>query len=376
MALIVVLSVFNGFEHLVISLLNTFDADIEITAREGKTFNPAELPEAKIRALPGVVSFSQIVEENALARYGERQHIVTIKGVDQEYTRNSPLESMIIDGRLLLQEGDINYAVPGAGVAWFLELNIRDRMRPMEIYVPRRGSVSVINPLEAFNRENVRPSGIFSVQQEFDTRYVLIPIRMARALMEYDHEVTSLEIRVDPKSDMEGIEDEIAAMVGDGFDVKNRIEQQETIYRIMQSERWVIFFILTFIVIIAAFNMIGSVSMLVIDKRKDMAVLWSMGASLSTIRRIFMNQGLLMTFTGVIIGLVLGTILCLAQQHFGLVRLQGVQGSFVVSAYPVKMVFTDFLLVFATVGLIGLIASWLPTRRLREGENRRHYLTR
>lgn len=376
MALIVVLSVFNGFEHLVISLMNTFDPDLEIRVKEGKTFNPSDLPIGEIRQLPGVASFSEVVEENALLRYRERQHIVTIKGVDQEYIDASPLDSMIIDGVLLLKEGDVNYAVVGAGVAWYLDLNIHDLLTPLEVYIPRRQNMSVSNPLEAFNREMLIPSGVFSVQQEFDTRYAILPLGLVRRLLDYDTEVTSLEIRLTKDADAKRLEKNIAGILGDSYDVKNRIEQQETLYRIMRSERWAIFFILTFIIIIAAFNMVGSVSMLVIDKRKDMAVLWSMGANLSNIRRVYLFQGALLTFGGALIGLILGALLCWLQQKFGLIGLQGVDGSFVVNAYPVKLVFTDFLLVLATVGCIGLLSSWLPTRRLKESDNQRFYLMR
>ena len=376
MALIVVLSVFNGFEKLVISLMNTFDPDLEITLVQGKTFNPQDLPQEQIRRVPGVISFAEVVQENALMRYSERQHIVTLKGVDKEYIRSSPLDSMMLDGEFILEDGEVNRVVVGAGVAWFLEMNIHDRMTPAEVFLPRRTNVSAANPLEAFNRELVFPSGVFSVQQEFDTRYALVPIRLMRSLLDYTTEVTSVEIRLDPASDEEDAREMIRALAGDRFRVRDRIEQQETLYRIMRTERWAIFFILTFIVIIAAFNMIGSVSMLVIDKRKDMAVLWSMGAGRRHIRQIFMLQGMLLTFTGAVAGLLLGAVICWLQQSFGLVRLGDSEGSFVVNAYPVQMVFSDFLLVLATVGCIGMVASWLPTIRLKEGENRRFYLSR
>ncbi|MBE0641555.1 MAG: ABC transporter permease, partial [Bacteroidales bacterium] len=201
MALIVVLSVFNGFEHLVIGLMNTFDADLEITAEKGKTFDPALLPGADIRKEPGVLSFAEVVEENALMRYRNHQHIVTLKGVDEEYVRTSPLDSMLLDGEFVLNDGTTDYMVVGAGVAWFLEMNIQDRMSPAEIFVPRRGKVSTVNPLDAFNRELVFPSGVFSVQQEFDTRYALVPLQLIRRLLEYDNEVSSIEIRLSKDAD-------------------------------------------------------------------------------------------------------------------------------------------------------------------------------
>lgn len=375
MALIVVLSVFNGFEHLVKSLLNTFDPDIRIVAREGKVFDPGLMPLEEMRALPGILSFAEVVEENALMRYGSRQHIVTMKGVDAAWMQHSPLDSMLIDGDFLLEEGDLNYTLVGAGVAWYLDLNIRDFLTPVEIYVPRRGQGALISPMEAFKREVVLPAGVFSVQQDFDVRYALLPLRLVRQLLDYGPEVSALEIRLRDEKLLKKTQARLSELAGADFAVQNRMQQQETIYRIMQSERWAIFFILTFIILIAAFNMIGSVSMLVIDKRKDLAVLWSMGADLRLIRRIFLNQGILLSLGGALLGLLLGGLLCWLQQEFGLVSLQGQEGSFVVNAYPVKMRALDFLVVLGTVGFIGLIASWLPTLRLRESSNRRHYLT-
>jgi ABC-type lipoprotein release transport system permease subunit len=376
MALIVVLSVFNGFEHLVIGLMNTFDADLEITAVKGKTFDPAILPGEEIRTQPGVLSYAGVLEENALMRYRGHQHIVTLKGVDEEYVRSSPLDSLLLDGEFVLNDGQVDRIVVGAGVAWFLEMNIHDRMSPAEIFLPRRGAVSTLNPLDAFNRELVFPSGVFSVQQEFDTRYAIVPLGMMRRLLEYHNEVSCIEIRLSPEADPPRVKERVEALAGPAFRVKDRMEQQETLYRIMQTERWAIFFILSFIIIIAAFNMVGSVSMLVIDKRKDMAVLWSMGAGRKVVRGIFFNQGLLLTAAGAAGGLILGALLCWAQQQFGLIRLGASEGSFVVDAYPVRMVFSDFILVLFTVMAIGSVASWLPTLRLKEDENRRFYLSR
>jgi len=376
MALIVVLSVFNGFEHLVIGLMNTFDPDLEITPVQGKTFDPYTLPEDQMQRLPGVVSFARVIEENALMRYRGHQHIVTLKGVDESYVRSSPLDTLLLDGEFRLREGEVEQVVVGAGVAWFLEMNIRDRMSPAEIYIPRRGKGYSANPLDAFNRELVFPAGVFSVQQEFDTRYALVSLELMRRLLNYEREVTSIEVRLSEGTDEEEVKASMQALAGESFRVRDRMEQQETLYRIMRTERWAIFFILTFIVIIAAFNMVGSVSMLVIDKRKDLAVLWSLGANRALLRGIFLGQGVMLTLAGALAGLLAGAILCWLQQQFGLIRLGGTEGSFVVDAYPVKMAFRDFLVVLVTVGAIGLVASWLPTLRLKEGENRRFYLSR
>ncbi len=375
MALIVVLSVFNGFEQVVVSLLGTFNPDIEIRATQGKTFNLQHFPIGKVGSLSNLDAYASVIEENALVRYRDRQHIVTLKGVDDTYLEATPLDSMLVDGSLILRDGDVDYAIVGAGIAWYLELTPRDFLTPLEMYVPRRTGMSVVNPLEAFNREIAYPSGVFSIQQEFDTRYVLVPLRTMQRLLDYQDERTALEIRL-KGGNASRIAEELQASLGPDYLVRDRFQQQETLYRIMRSEKWAIFLILTFIILIAAFNMIGSVSMLVIDKRKDIAVLWSMGASLGMIQKIFLHQGILLTAAGTLLGLALGALVCWLQQHFGLIQLQGVDGSFVISAYPVMMQWQDFVYVLLTVMIIGLAASVLPARRIQPDDNRRHYLTR
>ncbi|NTW25167.1 MAG: ABC transporter permease, partial [Lentimicrobium sp.] len=206
--------------------------------------------------------------------------------------------------------------------------------------------------------------GVFSIQQDFDTKYVLVPISFARELFEYTSEITSVEIALAENADVESIQDLIKQNLGPQYLVKNRFQQQETLYRIMQSEKWAIFLILSFILLIATFNVIGSLSMLILDKKKDIAILHSLGADNRLIRKIFMTEGLLVSLSGALAGIVLGTIICLLQQYFGLIKINAEGGSFLISAYPVLMKWTDFLFVFITVSLIGLLAAWIPVRSI------------
>jgi len=271
---------------------------------------------------------------------------------------------MMVEGDFIIQAPGSRYAVVGYGVAYYLSISLRDYTTPISVYVPKRTRKTITSLDNAFNINQIFPSGIFSIQQDFDSEYVIVPIDFARELLEYDKEVTSVEIGIHPDSDIRSIQASITEMVGDKFYVKNRFQQQEMLYKIMKSEKWAIFLILTFILLIATFNVIGSLSMLIIDKKKDIAVLWSMGANNKLIKRIFLTEGLLISLSGAILGIALGALVCFLQQKFGLISLGGGSGSFVIDAYPVKMVFKDFLFVFITVFIIGYLASWFPVRQI------------
>jgi ABC-type lipoprotein release transport system permease subunit len=363
MALIIVMSVFNGFENVVVKLFNTFNPEIQITAATGKTFDITTLPVAKIKALPGVVYYTDVIEENALLKYKEKQFIATIKGVNPDYQKLSGIDTMMTQGEFEIQKDSNNYAVVGQGVAYNLGLELNDYLNPLEVYVPRRGSSSMTNMMEAFNSEVLFTSGIFSVQQDFDEKYVIIPIRFARKLLDYDKEVTSVELGLDASADKEIIQKQIEETVGDKFVVKNRFQQQELLYKIMKSEKWAIILILSFILLIATFNVIGTLTMLILDKKKDISILWSMGADRKLIRRIFFAEGMMITFLGAFLGLGLGALICWLQQKFGFVHMpEG--GSFVITSYPVHMQIKDFIYVFAIDMVIGVITSWYPVKQI------------
>lgn len=362
-ALIVVLSVFNGFESVVVTLFNTFNAEIQITPKEGKTFDVTTLQKEKIKKIPGVVYLTDVIEENALLKYKDKQFIATIKGVSPDYNKMTGLDTMVVDGKFILQYDSNNYALVGEGVAYNLGLQLNDYLNPLEIYVPRRESTSMVNPMESFNTEVLFPSGIVSVQQDFDIKYVILPIRFVRKLLNYNNEVTSVELGLKPGTNTDKIQKEIEKITGNKFNVKNRFQQQELLYKIMKSEKWAIILILSFILLVATFNIIGTLTMLILDKKKDIAVLWSMGADKALIRKIFFAEGMMITFFGAFLGLVIGILVCWLQQKFGFVTMPE-DGTFVITEYPVEMRSFDFLLVIAIDLVIGFITSWLPVHRI------------
>lgn len=363
MALVIVLSVFNGFDSVVKSLFSTFDPDIKISAVEGKTFVPGPGLTGQIRAIPGVVAVSEVLEENVLLLYGDKQHIATIKGVDEFYQDVTGLDSMIYDGSMKLQDKNRSYAVVGQGVAYNLRIGL-SFIDPMFVYtIDRTSRFNMAQPEESIRRDFLYPSGIFAIEQDFDSRYVIVPIRFARELLSYEKAVSYLEVKLDPEYPPENVQAGISSLMGEGYHVKNREQQNALFYRVMKSEKWAIFLILTFILIIASFNIIGSLSMLIIDKKKDIITLRNMGAGNRLIGRIFLVEGWLISITGSVLGLALGTLISWIQQRFGLIRLSG-SGSFVIDSYPVKIETVDLLLIWITVLLIGLIAARYPVRQI------------
>jgi lipoprotein-releasing system permease protein len=360
MALITVLSVFNGFDSIVKSLYNSFDPQIKISLAEGKTFDPGQYPFDRVRNLPEVEHYSEVLEENALLRYGDRQYIATVKGVDDEFHLVNGIDSMIVDGVYALWEKNRPMAVVGLGVAYHLAIGL-NFLNPINIYViKRQGNISM-NPEQAINRKFIFPSGMFSIEQEINAKYLLVPLSFARDLLQYNSEVSAIELKLKDGSDDSPALGQIREILGDRFLVRDRNEQNALFYRIMRSEKWAIFFILTFILIIASFNIIGSLTMLILDKKNDIDTLDSLGASVPLIKRIFLLEGWMISISGAIIGLILGSLISWLQARYGLIKLSG-SGSFIIDAYPVVYQFTDVIRVFFTVVGIGFLAAWLPVR--------------
>jgi lipoprotein-releasing system permease protein len=362
MALIVILSVFNGLDSLIKSLFSVFDPELEIRLVEGKTFSvEGDDRFDRVREHPGVLYFTEVMEENALVMYGDRQHIATLKGVADNYVEYSGLDQALVDGSLKLRdEYNNNFAVMGRRMANVLAVGL-NFVTPLEIYVPRRTASVTVNPEQAFNRRLLFPSGIFAVEQELDMSYILVPVNFVREILEYHDEVTSIELGISPGFRESVVQEEIRQILGDEFRVLNRYEQQEWLYKVMQSEKWAIFLILGFILMVASFNIIGSLTMLIIEKKKDIAVLRNLGAQESLIRRIFLFEGWMISIVGAVAGLVLGLVICLVQIRFGVVKLYG-SGDFIVDSYPVELQAGDFLWVFLTVMLIGFFAAVVPVR--------------
>lgn len=363
MALVIVLSVFNGFDEVVKSLFSTFDPDIKISAVEGKTFVPGEDQTDALKALPGVQAVSEVIEENVLLLYGEKQHIATIKGVDDAYEAVTGLDSMVYDGSMKLKDRNRSYAVVGQGVAYSLRIGL-NFVDPLFVYtIDRKSQMNMAQPEESIRRDFIYPSGIFAIEQDYDSRYIITPIEFVRELLNYDREVTFLELKLDPEFPQESVQHEIESIMGEGYAVKNRQQQNELFYRVMKSEKWAIFLILTFILIIASFNIIGSLSMLIIEKKKDIVTLRNMGANKRLIQRIFLMEGWLISVIGSLIGLFMGTAISWIQQHFGVIRLSST-GTFIIDAYPVRIEPADIALIWITVLAIGLLAARYPVKQI------------
>ena len=362
MALIIVLSVFNGLEKLVSSIFNTFDPDIKITASEGKTFIPDTSRLRLLSEIDGVACYSLTLEENALVKYGERQFIATVKGVDENYSEVTEIKNSMWEGEFILEaENGRPYAVPGLGVSSFLGIRV-NFITPLSLYVPRKSGGSGLSAENAFNKKYIFPSGIFEVEKDYDSKYIYIPIEFARELTENEDAVSAVEVKFDEKADTRSIQRSITRVYGEEFLIRNRYEQQEIFYKVMRSERLAIFLILTLILVIASFNIIGSLTMLIIEKKRDIEILRSLGADNDLIRKIFIFEGWMISVSGAAAGLILGFLICWLQQTFGLVKLQS--ESLIMDAYPVVMKLKDFIIVPATVLLIGYWAAWYPVRYL------------
>jgi lipoprotein-releasing system permease protein len=362
MALIIVLSVFNGLEKLVTSIFNTFDPDLKITAAEGKTF-VADTSKLNLLAnVDGVSCYSLTIEENALLKYDERQIIATIKGVDENYVKVTSIDSSMWEGDFILKaESGRNLTVVGVGIAQYLGIRV-NFVEPLWIYVPSKTSGNTLDPEEAFNHEFIFASGIFQIEQDYDSKYLYLPLDFARNLIENENGVSAIEIKFSGKADEKRVQNNVTKIFGSGFVVQNRFEQQEIFYKVMRSERLAIFFILTLILIIASFNIIGSLTMLIIEKERDIEILKSLGADNSLIRKIFIFEGWLISIIGAFSGLLLGFIVCWLQQTFGFVKLQG--ETLIMDSYPVVIKLIDFIIVPGTVLLIGFWAAWYPVRYL------------
>jgi lipoprotein-releasing system permease protein len=365
MTLIIVLSVFNGLDHLIRSLFSSFDPDIKITAVEGKTFMADSALLNRVNAVPGVAVWCQVLEENALLKYQDRQAIATIKGVGPEFTGVSGIDSLLVDGEVRLAAGDTPMGVIGQALAGELGVGL-NFVNPIHVYVPKRSGKLMLNPLQSINHRYLFPSGVFGVQQDYDSKYLIVPLDFARDFFDYSAgDVSALEIKVTDPKKIPGIITSFLQVFGNEFIVTDRLGQHAGFYKVMSSEKWAIFLILGFILIVASFNTISSLTLLMLEKKADMQILRGMGASQMKIRQVFLWEGLLVTGIGMLIGLILGLAFCLLQQQFGIIRFPNT-GSFVVNVYPVKMLVSDFLLVLSLVGLIGFFAAWVPLRVMKK----------
>ena len=368
-ALIVVLSAFNGLEKVISEMNNSLTPDLQIAAVKGKTIDLTVFPLGQLKNIQGVDYVIPTITEDALFRANDKQHIGQVKGVGVEYQEIERLNEITHgDNGLLLSDGEYDFAVPGMGVAWYLGINAYNPYAMVRVYVPKRGNASLMSLENSFNSDVLTVRSVFATEQEQDEKLVLVPFNWLSELLEYENKASNVEFFTAPNADINKIKKEVKTVIGEDFTVKNQQEQQETLYRIMRSEKWAVYVILTFILILATFNVVGSLSMLMIDKRKDTEILKSMGADNKLIQRIFMNEGLLISVAGGIIGLLLGIILVLLQQQFGFVKF-GTGGNYVVDAYPVLLKFKDVLLIFATILVVGCTSAFLTVRHAMRKES-------
>ncbi len=369
-ALIVVLSAFNGLEKVISSMNSRLTPDLQIAPTKGKTIDLTAFPLGQLKEIQGVEYVVPTITEDALFRANDKQHIGQVKGVGHEYQNIDRLNEIIFgsEGLQLADDEEHSFAVPGAGVAWYLGINAYNPYAMVRIYVPKRGNASLMSLENSFNSDILTVRSVFSTEQEQDEKLVLVPFEWLSELLEYENKANNVELFILPNADANKIKKAVQAVMGEGFTVKNQQEQQETLYRIMRSEKWAVYVILTFILILATFNVVGSLSMLMIDKRKDTEILKSMGADNRLIQKIFMNEGLLISVAGGIIGLLLGIILVLLQQQFGFVKF-GTGGNYVVDAYPVLLKLKDVLLIFATILVVGCTSAFLTVRHAMRKEN-------
>ena len=369
-ALICVLSVFNGFRGLIMGKLAMLDPQIAITATLGKTVNDADSVIEVVTAIPGVERAVPVVEDQALAIYAQLQMPVRLKGVPDDYNTINDMDSVIIDGQWKLRDQVSRYAVAGTGPA--IRLCVRPEFLGMvRLYAPQRqGRVNIANPMGAFRQDSVFVSGIFQLQQNsYDADLIYVPLDMARDLFDYESEATQIEVKLSPGASERQAMKDISQALGNGYQVKNRLMQQREAYRLVNIEKWMAFLLLAFILIIATFNVISTLSLLIIEKDDSIATLRALGANDRQISRIFVMQGWLITFSGAITGVVIGLILCLCQQQFGWLRLSGDPANMIISAYPVEVQWADVLITLLLVAAVGLLTSMVTAlimrRRLR-----------
>ena len=365
-ALICVLSVFNGFRGLIMGRLAMLDPQIAITATLGKTVNDADSVIEAVSVIPGVERAVPVIMDQALAIYAQNQMPVRLKGVPDDYNTMNDMDSVIVDGEWRLRDQVSRFAVIGAGPA--VRLIVRPEFLGMvRLYAPQRqGKVNIANPMGAFRQDSLFVSGIFQLQQNsYDADLMYVPLDMARELFDYDIQASQIEVKLAPEANEQQVMHSIENALGKGYQVKNRLMQQREAYRLVNIEKWMAFLLLAFILIIATFNVISTLSLLIIEKDDSIATLRALGANDRQISRIFVLQGWLITLAGAVTGVVIGLILCLCQQQFGWLRLSGDPANMIISAYPVEVQWTDVIVTLALVAAVGLLTSMVTALIMR-----------
>ncbi len=357
-ALVVVLSVFNGLEDLIRSLYSSFDPEIKIESAEGKWFEMTDSITHLVQGTPGVEVLSEVIEDNALIRYRDSEMVVRLKGVSSNFMEQKRLNKVVVEGRSLLQKGDINYAIVGAGVKYNLSIAPHDELTSLQIYYPKNTKARAPNPSAMYNQKAILPGGVFAIEKQYDEQYVFVPLEFAAELFEYHSRRTSLEVKVQSSEEIEAVQSQLKVKLGANFLITNKDEQHPSLFRAIKIEKLFALLAFFFVLGLASLSTFFTLNMLAIDKQKDISVLFAMGASKSLIRTIFLIEGAIISLVGAAIGLILGLALCVVQIELGVISM-GMETS-VVNAYPVKMEFMDFLYTAICVIIITFLASYRP----------------
>jgi len=353
-ALIIILSTMNGFEHLIFSMYNKFNPEIKISLSAGKVFE-SEAVINKIKVLEGVSFVLPALEDNAVIQNGDYQTVCTVKGVDSQYFAVNDLQVLLNSGEAIVKDNGVNYVVMGAGISQKINADASGPFNQINLISPRRGQFSV-SDMDAVNTMTIVPSGVLTLDESMSNKYVFVPLDFAQTLFDRPAQASAIEVHVKPGTDITLLQDKLQSTLGTGFKVQNRMEQQASLYKMFRSEKWASYAILTFVLLIAAFNALGSLTMLVMEKKQDIKTLSYIGARPQLIRSVFFNNGFLLAAIGTTIGLCLGIALVLAQDHFGLIKMQGA----IVENYPVKLMFEDILLIASTALGLGVLTGLYP----------------
>lgn len=358
-ALIIVLSTMNGITSLVADLYHAMEPDLKITAVNSKYMSDKDELTKKIKSIAGINGISYSIEENALMKLDDRQAIITVKGVDNDFKKITHFDTVVTEGTYRFKYNNQYYGVFGRGVAGRLGINVNDFVSPISIYAPIRGKTEGINPEDAFNKLSISPAGIFSLHDDFDFKYVLIDLEAAQQLFDCKNAFSVIELTVEDKNELQTIQEKLQASLGNDYQIKNRYQLNDVLFKTLETEKLWTFLILAFILVIATFNIIGALTMLIIEKKKDIKTLYNLGADQKFIRNIFMQEGFLITSVGASSGLVIGLIICILQQQFHLVTYD--EGG-IVPYYPIELQLKDFLWVLGVVMAIGFLAALYPVR--------------
>ena len=359
-ALVLLLSVFNGFEDLLLSMYNSFDPHLKITSNEGKTFN-GESVISELESSEDILYFTEVLEEKVLMKNGEHEFIASIKGVGDDFSKMTNLDSIIVEGENFDNYESNSVAVLGQGVAYHLSMGVGNMFNRLKIFVPNRESKTLLNPSSAFASTSILTIGIFSLGAEYDSKYIITPIVFLQDLLQ-KKEVSAIQVQLKDESKMLEVQKYLQSILGENFIVSNRLQQHAVLHKILNSEKLGVFIILTFMLLIATFNIIGSLSMLMIEKKKDIQTFWNLGATQKSIQKIFFTEGMLTIIIGSFLGILLGLLLATLQMKYGIIGMG--EGNFIIHSYPVAIHYADLIWVEITVLIIGLFASWYPAKVL------------